>query len=648
MESPSAEELLAHAAFVRRVAEGLLRDPHDVDDVVQDAYVAALRAPPAHGLRSWLATVARNAARMRLRARRRRVAHELAAARPDRTPGTADTAGRMEIHRRLVEEVLAIEEPTRTIVVLRYLDGLPPRTIAARLKLPLDTVRSRLRRGLERLRGRLDAWSGGDRAAWALILLPILRDGKTAALLTGGAVVGKKTAAFVVVWAALATGLYVREASQPRAPVARAAEPRADLPRHEPVAEAPVPEPKLTAVQERNAFERRWLGSRMGPMRGSIVDERTRTPLAATIRLKFSGTLPDQTPVTYETTTAPDGTFELPAVHYPLTYEVEAAAEEQGIHAKTSLWLEEETASAKVQVTQEPLLTGEVVDTTGLPVADAVVCFGSGRQRWAPDRTDAAGRFRIKLREQPTDDAPLRVAAAAPGFRPSAGGVEQVAPNLWRARITLKPGARVLARLKSRDGLPAGNGQASLIVERTFPMGARLEEPSQDVIDLMWNARGGNRRGSLNVESTSLDARADAGGNVSFWFPFVPERAWLVVQDGRYRAVHEIPGIASDPDGTFDLGDLALPEPTSMRLRFVDDAGKPLAAVEVRLSDLDAVTMLLSTGDEVTTDQEGWAEIPNVIDGRRYRASGYAGTVGGLFADEFVAREGAVVTLKRS
>ena len=59
----------------------------------------------------------------------------------------------------------------RDALVLRYHDDLPPRDVARRLGVPLDTARSRLRRGLELLRTRLDAAYGGDRRAWGAALL---------------------------------------------------------------------------------------------------------------------------------------------------------------------------------------------------------------------------------------------------------------------------------------------------------------------------------------------------------------------------------------------------------------------------------------------------------------------------------------------
>ena len=76
-QESSAERLLAHAGWMRALALGLVRDPHEADDVVQDAALAALlHAPPAEAaLRPWLASVVRNFAWRRRRAATRRSEH---------------------------------------------------------------------------------------------------------------------------------------------------------------------------------------------------------------------------------------------------------------------------------------------------------------------------------------------------------------------------------------------------------------------------------------------------------------------------------------------------------------------------------------------------------------------------------------------
>lgn len=68
MEPSSApfrpEELLEHAAWIRRLARRLVQGEARADDLVQETWLAALRAAPRGGpLRPWLARVARNFAR---------------------------------------------------------------------------------------------------------------------------------------------------------------------------------------------------------------------------------------------------------------------------------------------------------------------------------------------------------------------------------------------------------------------------------------------------------------------------------------------------------------------------------------------------------------------------------------------------------
>jgi len=70
--------------------------------------------------------------------------------------------------------VFALDEPFRTVVLLRFFDDLAPRAIARQLGVPLATVHSRLQRGLARLRERLDRRPGCERRAWVAMLLSFL------------------------------------------------------------------------------------------------------------------------------------------------------------------------------------------------------------------------------------------------------------------------------------------------------------------------------------------------------------------------------------------------------------------------------------------------------------------------------------------
>lgn len=153
----SIETLLSHREWVRALARRLVRSDAEVDDLEQLAWMAALRQPrlAPETLRAWLSRVVRNLVVDRARERTRRARHERNAARPEATGSAAATVARAEAHRLVVEAVMAIEEPCRTALLLRFFEDLPPREIARRLGCDVEAVRTRIRRGLERVRERL-------------------------------------------------------------------------------------------------------------------------------------------------------------------------------------------------------------------------------------------------------------------------------------------------------------------------------------------------------------------------------------------------------------------------------------------------------------------------------------------------------------
>jgi RNA polymerase sigma factor (sigma-70 family) len=172
---PDAADLVRHAEFLRRFARGLLRDRHAAEDVAQQAIVLALEKPgaPRRSLGGWLTGTVRNLARMTMREDRRRSDREHHARRPEAPPAPLEVAARMEMTRRIVDAVDALEERYRVVVVLRFHDDLQPREIAERLGIPGATVRTRLRRALAMLRDRLDEDHRGSRRSWCLALLPL-------------------------------------------------------------------------------------------------------------------------------------------------------------------------------------------------------------------------------------------------------------------------------------------------------------------------------------------------------------------------------------------------------------------------------------------------------------------------------------------
>jgi RNA polymerase sigma factor (sigma-70 family) len=175
LETTRVEDLLAHAEWLRRLA-GRLVGPADADDLVQETWKSALRAPPrghAEDARPWLAKVLRNLSRNRWRARTRRDRTAAAAPLPPAPSAADELLERARTERRLADVVLTLEEPYRSAILLRYYEGKSGAEIAAALGIPAGTVRWRLSEAINRLRARLDDEHGGDRERWRALLLPI-------------------------------------------------------------------------------------------------------------------------------------------------------------------------------------------------------------------------------------------------------------------------------------------------------------------------------------------------------------------------------------------------------------------------------------------------------------------------------------------
>jgi RNA polymerase sigma factor (sigma-70 family) len=171
-----ADTLLADAASLRRLAESLIGG--DAEDLVQEAGAAALAEQPAllrhPGL--WLrGTVRKLAARMRRGDARRRARERLVAKPETDLHDPAALTAQAELVRDVGAAVHALDEPFRSVILLRFWHDLPVDAIAARLCVPRNTVRSRLQRGLARLRERLDR-EHGHRERWAAplgVFLPV-------------------------------------------------------------------------------------------------------------------------------------------------------------------------------------------------------------------------------------------------------------------------------------------------------------------------------------------------------------------------------------------------------------------------------------------------------------------------------------------
>ncbi len=168
-QNPEAiEALLMRADWARGLARRLVRDEALADDVVQTAYLAAMENPPRQEARrdAWLRRVIRNVASVTRRGDSRRRRREIGRSPVETAaPAAVDQVTRMEMHRRLADAVLRLDDPYRDVVVQRYYEGRTSEAIAAAAGVPSATIRNRLKRAIDRLRHDLDATSE-SRGAW--------------------------------------------------------------------------------------------------------------------------------------------------------------------------------------------------------------------------------------------------------------------------------------------------------------------------------------------------------------------------------------------------------------------------------------------------------------------------------------------------
>ncbi|WP_053937814.1 RNA polymerase sigma factor RpoE [Amantichitinum ursilacus] len=167
-----AFELLV-AKYQRRIARllsRLIRDPAEIEDVTQEAFIKAYRALPSFrgesAFYTWLYRIAINTAKNYLAALGRRPqlsadyeddegeTLDAAAQIPDYHTPEAELANR-EIVRTVNEVVESLPDELRTAISLREMDGLSYEDIASVMNCPIGTVRSRIFRAREAISAKL-------------------------------------------------------------------------------------------------------------------------------------------------------------------------------------------------------------------------------------------------------------------------------------------------------------------------------------------------------------------------------------------------------------------------------------------------------------------------------------------------------------
>ena len=151
------QAILPHLEAAHRLARWHTRNPHDADDVVQEASLRALRyfgTFAGGNSRAWFLRIVRNAC-IDWRGRRGRAAidsfdeaehsGELPACNPETSLLDADVA--LSITRAMHQ----LPDRLRQVLILRELDGLSYRELADVINVPPGTVKSRTHHALERL-----------------------------------------------------------------------------------------------------------------------------------------------------------------------------------------------------------------------------------------------------------------------------------------------------------------------------------------------------------------------------------------------------------------------------------------------------------------------------------------------------------------
>jgi RNA polymerase sigma-70 factor (ECF subfamily) len=151
-----------HSAEVAALANRLLGWPGDVDDVVQEVFVAALvglkKFRGESSLRTWLFTITVNKCRshrFRRLHRLRPVAIEEAEVVESRAPSGDEAAMDEETFARVRRAVQTLPQKYREIVALRYLQGLEVSEICELLGITANAMQVRLSRARKRLKDQL-------------------------------------------------------------------------------------------------------------------------------------------------------------------------------------------------------------------------------------------------------------------------------------------------------------------------------------------------------------------------------------------------------------------------------------------------------------------------------------------------------------
>jgi len=151
------EQVLPHEPALRSYLQIRFPSLPDKDDVIQEAYTRVIREHRTGEVRfprSFLIITARNVALDALRRQGRTPTEEITNVTEgtllEHQPNAADNLLKRQELEILADAVADLPDRCRDVVILRYLEGLSYKEIAARLGISHETVKMHLTKGLRR------------------------------------------------------------------------------------------------------------------------------------------------------------------------------------------------------------------------------------------------------------------------------------------------------------------------------------------------------------------------------------------------------------------------------------------------------------------------------------------------------------------
>ena len=408
-------QLVRQGQALSRLALALTQDPGHADDIVQESLLARIdSAPPDDRMaKAWLRRVVRNLALSGFRSQRRRRYHEQVASRPESQPSAEQELERVELQQCLLAHVASLPPDQAQVISLRFWEGLPPRAIAARLGLGIETVKARQKRALARLRQQLDSETSGGREAWLSGMLPLSGLAKSQAMYPLAPLVLMKVSLAVVAFFVLILGSW--SFFKPSSRSLSVIHPESTS---EDFIQATASAPEVNRVTSKSVRRPGLAPQDQGAnLRVRVVRANGGAPFEeVSLRMWRPSREPGHTSL-LEAQTDRDGTAHFVGLEVGATYDLHS---DRGPNARWEAKAGDHALS--LEIPEGLHLRGQVSDPDGNPIPDASVWiqrFGAQR-KWGASfpcaRSDSEGRFEVR-------DAPVRgsVVVRHRSYAPSQG-----------------------------------------------------------------------------------------------------------------------------------------------------------------------------------------------------------------------------------